>query len=211
MSLTPQDSLILAAWVQAVGSIATIIVAFGISSRQTKAALKSVARAQLLADQARQRSILAIAEAANEHGNNIRNAFLNPIPRKALSSVYDKTIIDGVVRALTSVPAHEIGSRDAVMALLSLRDQFVFLGAAVDVYIAGPWNDPEIRKAIEACGPDQPDARAETVTIGERGLAQHVKVHLDKIRTDYESLAGAVGRTTNSVSDAARKGDMQVG
>lgn len=192
-----------AAWFQAFGSILAII-----------GALWTVMYAHVIEKKARQKSILAIAEAANEHARRIGEALSTPEPNLSvadesarmargtdvrlgqmsrLSAVYDKTIIDGVVRALTNAPVHEIGSRDGVMALLSLRDQFVFLGVSVDVFIAGPLNHPEMSKAIgEYSSPEHRSQRLETLESCNSILAGNISVHLVKIRSDYTSLVQAV-------------------
>lgn len=187
------DSQTAAAWVQAVGSIAAIIGAFWISNRQASAAIQAVNTAHKLEQRDRRRSILAVAEACAEHARRIDDAFSQPNPRLALTAVYDRTIINGMVGALGSAPAHEVGSRDGVIALLSLRDQFAFLGQSVDTYIAGPWSHPELKKAIDACG-DSREQRDRTVRTGEAVLARNVQVHLGKIRSDYEILEHSMQR-----------------
>jgi hypothetical protein len=188
-----KDGQTAAAWFQAVGSIAAIAGAFYISERQTKAALRSLVAAQSAQEKARQRSILAIAEAADEHARRIGDAFSKDDIYVALAFVYDKTIIDGVVGALSNAPVHEVGSRDAVMALLSLRDQFVFLGIAVETFLARPHNHPVLRMGIEQLSqPNEREQRQELVAIGEAVLAKNVRTHLDKIRGNYISLERAV-------------------
>jgi ABC-type nickel/cobalt efflux system permease component RcnA len=107
-----------AAWFQAIGSIAAIVAAFWMGERQARAALQSVVDAHSIEQKDRRRSILAVAEAAAEHARRIDEAFSQPEPRPALTSVYDKTIIAGMAEALGRAPAHEVGSRDGVIALL---------------------------------------------------------------------------------------------
>src|ERR1700733_5590349 len=191
MSFTAQGSQTLAAWVQAIGSIGAILGAFWISARQSKAALQSVTTAQLLAERSRQKSILAIAEAANAHAKRFGEAVAaGPAD---LMLIYDRTIINGIADALGRAPAHELGSRDAVIALLSLRDQFVFLGITLDAFIAGPWKHPEMRELLEQLsGPDDRKQQAQVLETSWRVLAKNVTVHVTKIREDYESLARAV-------------------
>jgi hypothetical protein len=165
--------------------------------RQARAALQSVIDAHSIEQKDRRRSILAVAEAAAEHTLRIDEAFSQPEPRPALTSVYDKTIIAGMVEALGRAPAHEVGSRDGVIALLSLRDQFVFLGVAVEIYIAGPWGHPEIKQALDSCG-DHREMRQRTAQTGEAVLARNVQVHLGKIQHDYETLERAIRRAVGT-------------
>ncbi len=94
------------------------------------------------------------------------------------------------MRALTRVPAHEIGSRDGVMALLSLRDQFVFLGKAIATYET-PAKDPEIAKMLlHLSGPE----RLKILTSRKTILAGNVKARIATIRKYYEALALAVSQ-----------------
>ena len=116
----------LAAWAQALGSIGAIIAALIVVWLQPRAALK-----------VRQRSILAIAEAGLARIEEIRGAFAHDDPLKiasTLSVAYHPTVVDAIVHALTNVPAHEVGSRDGVIALLSLRDQFTFLQKSIEIF-----------------------------------------------------------------------------
>lgn len=66
-------------------------------------------------------------------GNNIQ-----------IYTIYNKVVIEGVVRAPQGVPLHELGSSKGVLAMLSLTDQMVFLSTAVYALIEGPYKAPEI-------------------------------------------------------------------
>src|SRR4030088_3208844 len=82
----------------------------------------------------RQKSILEIAEAGLVRAKRIGEAFAGPGSLEIsgfVYAVYNRTFIEGVVEALTNVPVHDIGSRDGVLALLSIRDQFRFLGTSI--------------------------------------------------------------------------------
>jgi hypothetical protein len=183
-----------AAWVQAIGSILAIAAAILISWRQSKLARESLVNAQVIADKARQHGILAIAEAALEHARRIDEALLqtesgsNPT---ALYEVYDQTIINGMVQALTDVPAHEVGSRDAVIALLSLRDQFRFLGKAIEDY-KKPKNDPDITKLLDSTDPGE--ERQKVWSQLKTVLAKNARDRVVIIRKQYESLKNAIDR-----------------
>jgi hypothetical protein len=190
------DGQTAAAWFQAMGSIAAIGGAFFIGERQAAAALESVIAAQAAQGIARQKSILAIAEAADEHAGRIGDAFSKDDIFFALMSVYDKTIINGVVGALGNAPAHEVGSRDGVMALLSLRDHFVFLGIAVEAFLARPLNHPELRKGIEEFSqPHELKQRQHQIALGEQVLAGNVRIQLDQIHRHFISLKEAGRRS----------------
>src|ERR1019366_3889683 len=145
----------------------------------------------LIEEKSRQRSILAIAEAADEHARRIGELFITTGIESsvALYTVYDKSIIDGVVRALTDVPVHEIGSRDGVMALLSLRDQFVFLGINVEEYKKPASEAPQLQHSLEhLSGPENSKARQELIEQYRTIMAKNVRMRVEQIRKDYMSL-----------------------
>jgi response regulator RpfG family c-di-GMP phosphodiesterase len=74
-----------------------------------------------------------------------------------------------------------------VLALLSLRDQFVFLGKGVEDFIAGPSANPELRAAVEAYGDD---LRAQTdLRRRQRDqLAKNVEQRVAEIARQYRRL-----------------------
>jgi hypothetical protein len=189
------DSPTAAAWLQAIASVAAIVAAFLVGKWQANTALTAVTEAHRLEERSRRRSILAIAEAGAEHARIIDSALLSTDNRLqasvALVDVYDKSIVDGMVRALTDVPVHEVGSRDAVIALLALRDQFVFLGIAMEKYLAGASRDPELQKAIEACDPGT--ARRNFIASAEQVLAKNARRRLATIAELYASLKESMG------------------
>jgi len=186
---TELSSTELASWVQAIGSIMAIVAAIVIGAYQSWATRKAVVDAQQLKEGASQRSIMAVADAAYSHAQRIGEAMEKPDEPIVLYQVYDKSIVDGVVRALTDAPVYEVGSRDGILALLSLRDQFVFLGIAIEAFIAGPAKDPHMRRALDTLmEPADGPQRMAVVKQGKTVLARNVSVHLDKIRDDYSSL-----------------------
>jgi hypothetical protein len=176
-----------------VGLLITIAQQRRDNDRIVKATLDAVTKAHSIQTESQRRSILAIADAANEHAKRINNALAQPDNPIALYQVYDKTIVDGVVRALTDVPVHEVGSRDGILALLSLRDQFVFLGIAMEAYIAGPAKDPHMKQALDTLmEPADGKQRRDLVSTGKRVLADNVRVHLNKISENCQSLESSL-------------------
>lgn len=168
-------------WVQAIGAILALAIAVWIPARQSKRDRND-----------RVSSLLAVAEAAHTHAQNIRAAITrSDFERAELSislwEVYDRTIIDGIVRALQSVPLHELGRRDAVIAMLSLTDQMVFLGKAVEILIKGPSNHPELSRSLEAASDSQ--MRRSLFKQGFGVLALNVTTHLDRIDQCYKTLS----------------------
>lgn len=170
-----------AGWVQAVGSILALAIAVWIPAKQSKRDREQ-----------RVSSLLAVAEAAHTHAQNIRAAiarsdFESPDLSISLWEVYDQTIIDGTVRALQSVPLHDLGGREAVIAMLALTDQMVFLGKAVEILIKGPARHPELIKALDAAG--DPQMRRSLFKQGFEVLVKSVTTHLDRIDQCHKVLS----------------------
>lgn len=170
------------AWVQAIGSIAAVVIAIIVSKTP-------IYHAALI----KRQTIFAIAEAAHVHAHKIREAvdkmaWLSADGNYQIYHVYHPTVIEGVVRALQGVPMHELGSSKAVLAMLSLTGQMVFLSTAVDALILGPNQHPEIAKTLASLGSDDQQMRLQICATGFSVLQQNVRVHLDQIDKDFDSL-----------------------
>jgi hypothetical protein len=182
----------LAAWAQAVGAIGAIAAALIVVWWQPRAALK-----------VRQKSILATAEAGLARAQEIGTAFADD-DRLAISgrlySVYHPAVIAGIVQALTNVPAHEIGSRDGVVALLSLRDQFTFLDETIETYIQ-PRRDQETAKELLML-PEKEQSehlrRLQPVLVG------NVRTQLAAIQRQYDLLRQAIGGRAGNMRGSIR-------
>ena len=74
-----------------------------------------------------------------------------------------------------------------------LRDQFVFLGIAMEGYLKGPGQLPEFKQALDACADDL-SYRRSVVETGERVLKGNVRRHLDQIQHFHNELSAAVER-----------------
>lgn len=173
----------LAAWLQAVGSMGAILAAF-LVGRQTITQER---------DERRQ-SIVAVAGAAAEHARRIRVVLDQEDPGHAkMYNIYDKSIVDGIVHALTSAPAHDVGSPDGVIAFLALRDQCVFLGITMERYLDGPSRVPEFKGELESCG-DNVEQQNIVIEGQKLVLAHNVRIHLDQIERHYTALKEAVER-----------------
>jgi len=135
-------------WMQVIGSILAIMGAFFIAKHQSDMTLQSIFDSQKIADETRRKRILAVVLFARTHAENIGNAISDKESLK-IYDVYDKTIINNVVSALSSIPLFEVGHPSAISALLALRDQFIFLGSQVEIYIAGPWKHDDIGPELE--------------------------------------------------------------
>jgi len=111
-----------AAWVQAVGSIAAIFGAYHIGDRQSK-------RTKL----ERLAAVTAICAAAINRVELVARIFTTTEDeyRKRYFE-FDVTQIDGVIGAMKSIPYHELGNPEAVVAILELHDQLVFMKQTIE-------------------------------------------------------------------------------
>lgn len=169
------------AWIQAIGSILALVVVILVSKTPVNHAA-SVKR----------KTIFAIAEAAHTHASNIREAIdVMEWPtgnNYQIYKVYNKVVIEGVVKALQGVPMHELGSSRGVVAMLSLTDQMVFLGTAVETLLQGPHNHPGIVEALGSIDPNDRAQREKICATAFSVLQTNARGHLNQIDKDYESL-----------------------
>ena len=132
---TGQEIKDIPAWVQAVGSVLAILAVFWISDSNRKAE-----------QQSRNQSVLALARVAHNFARDIHAELQSILAEKAcgfdgsnIRSIYHRDISQSYGEALANVPLHELGSPDAVQALLSLQVQFsVFLPDAMERLLKGP-------------------------------------------------------------------------
>ena len=171
-----------AAWARAFAVIAAIVAVLWVFWLQPRAARR-----------ARQEGILAIAGAGLERAKQIGETFAHPGPLEISTIIYvihQQTAIDGVVQALTNVPAHEIGSREAATALLTLRDRFRSLVTSIEIFET-PIKDPRAVKRLLALG----DAERRRYLTGlQPVLDESVRDRLATIQRDYAALARALSR-----------------
>ncbi|HEY2781074.1 MAG TPA: hypothetical protein VGI90_09860 [Steroidobacteraceae bacterium] len=193
--LTSSD---LAAWVQAIVSAAAIIAAFIGIFLQGKWARQEAAKARHLERKSRLESVLAVAEAALSHVNNFDTAFAatNRLELSGkLYSVYHPRVVDTIVESLTAIPTYLIGSRDAVLALLRLRDQFRFLGESIIDYQSGIVSMAELTKAAEMYpNPAERKQAREVADTTWKVLVGNVRNQLGHVRGIYVSLSDAINR-----------------
>lgn len=193
----PGDSSAWASWIQAVGSIVAILGAYYVGERQGRTALASVERGHTLAERAKRRAILAIGEAAFERAKKIENVLKGEKPRENMFLVYDKSIARSISGALSAIQLQDVGSREGVLAILDIRDQFVFLEQSMDVFLAGPWKHPELKLALEEYKngyPDRPNLLSDLLKTSFGVLAANVQVHIDEIRRRYSVLSSELER-----------------
>jgi hypothetical protein len=123
------------AWIQAVGSVLAIVAVFWISEANREKEQRS-----------RHQSVLAVVRVAHEFAMSIDTELQAILAEKPcgfdasnIRSIYHRDISKRYGEALANVPLHELGSADAVKALLALQVQFsVFFPDAMDKLLNGP-------------------------------------------------------------------------
>ena len=187
-----------AAWVQAVGSIGAIAGAFWIADRQSKTAIEAIKLEAGQAARDKRTSAIAIVDAAFERARVIRASIEGIDPMDAKSNLYityDKSITEGLVRALSGIPMHEIGSSKAVASLLLFTDQFTFLDRAIEKFHAGPLKDPDVGPEIEKYWGGTPEDRKIGDDMHNRVrevLQGNILVHLNAIGGHYNDFSEAL-------------------
>lgn len=168
-------------WVQAIGSLIGLWVAYKLARLPITHAAKT-----------RRETIFAIAEAAHFHALNIRKAMEKSSWLKGgnfeVYRVYDKSLIVGIVGALQSVPMYEIGKSRAIVDLLSLTNQFVFLGNEIEEFLAGPYKNEVLAKSLGDIDPNDYEQRGKLAEAGYSALKSNVINRLKIIDANFASL-----------------------
>jgi hypothetical protein len=110
--------------------------------------------------------------------------------RFSLFCTYDKSIVVSMANAIGGVPFHDVGSGGGVIALLMMRDQFVFLGNAMQTLTDGiqPGSDTSVwLKGIDDVGQrKQAEANWYETAIG------NAQKHVDLIKYHYANFVAAM-------------------
>jgi hypothetical protein len=190
----------------AVGTIGAVVVALTVGRQQVNAALRAVRDAHSLEVQSRKEGIVAVGEAANAFANMIDELLSGPELNHPtccanLRTVYDKSIVDGINFALKAAPAHEISTRDGVLALVSLRQRFDSLWQLVDLYLEHPEKDPEVRKELlNYPGSDGALDRVAYIKSVRNVRAVNVRNQIQGIARAYEALKGSLDADENAAA-----------
>jgi hypothetical protein len=166
-------------WIPAFGAIVAIAMFLAVVWLKPNAA------------KVRRKRVLAIAQAGLARANQICEAFAQPGALDIaliLYVNYHQTMIDGIVRELAKIPADEIGSREAIAALLSLRDHLRFLVTSIEIFET-PIKDSGTIKRLSAL--DEAERR-RYLADRQPTLAKAVRDHLTTIQNGYYVLARAL-------------------
>lgn len=121
-----------ASWVQAAGSVLAIVAAFVLGERQSVKALEGIRTAERLVVQRKIECIIGIADACAEFGKQHGAAFQpHGFPYLTIMITEWDVDIRHLVTALDAIPIHEIGSMNAVSALIELKKNTTYLERAL--------------------------------------------------------------------------------
>jgi hypothetical protein len=127
------DASAWAAWAQAIGAVVAIAVAFHIGAKQSRDAIKAIVFGYDHATRRRYEAYSVIAQAAKVHCEDSLRIF----PEGGFGSIHlaiaqlDKKR-EGVITALEAIPIHEVGTYEAVEALVGLRISMGHLNTAIE-------------------------------------------------------------------------------
>jgi hypothetical protein len=126
-----------AGWVQAIGSIAAIWFAYLSGQKQARDALVAVREADKIAADRKLAAVLAVVDSAQRHAHETAKPFKDDkVSFLMLHIYYSNHLMTNMKQALETIPAHELGSYDAVSALLILRQSMNDLHGNVERAVA---------------------------------------------------------------------------
>lgn len=188
-----------AAWLQAGGGILAVAVAIFVSAKQAAETRRAVRQAHELAIGAKRGAVRAVVDAAVQRMREIRSV-LDELdgdihPRPKLHLVYHSSVIHTMTDALNAAPLYEIGSANAVQALLRFKDQFAFFGVALQKYYEGPNADHHFRRTRDEIDDSYPDwrrLRREMTSMWDDAHVRNVFVHTKAMEEHYEAFVHAL-------------------
>ncbi len=113
-----------AAWVQAIGSIAAVIAAFLVSSRQFHDATRLQENNARAERKRRYETLTALIAAALEDFDDTLRALRGPEPQKWFDEHSTKEIMEEFYQAFLQISPLDMPSPTAVRALITMRDRF---------------------------------------------------------------------------------------
>lgn len=117
------SSFDIAAWVQAIGSIAAVIAAFVVSSRQFHQATTLQEQADRSERKRRYETLTALIAAALEDFGDTLKALRGPEPQKWFDENSTKEIMEEFYQAFLQISPLDMPSATAVRALITMRDR----------------------------------------------------------------------------------------
>jgi hypothetical protein len=143
-----------AAWVQAIGAIGALAVAIKLNMDDRR-----LSRSERIEEANGKRlAILAVAQAASEFVSTVSEHVEKSREQKdtslALYEVFHPPIVESYLNALRGIPLHEVGSGEAVRAIIMFALHLELFGKQVSVYMGGvdnaPQFSPEVLEGLDA-------------------------------------------------------------
>jgi len=132
-TLSPLWSQEASGWAQAIGGVTAIGAAYVFGERQAAAGLTAVREADRVLVERRNASILAVVDATQAYCIQAAKAFdHDKVSRIHLRVFYTSKTMESHIAALESIPAHELGSYEAVSAFMGLRQSVHFFYGNVE-------------------------------------------------------------------------------
>lgn len=180
------------AWIQAGGSILAIIASLGIAdwSRRSE-------------QHERSKDVFAVVQAAHAYAGKIRKIIDDSKPSErmvnpAIHELYHRNITDGFARALANIPFHEVGTSEAVAAIVDMQVQFDrFMPNSLETFIAGPQNHQAFKDAqAQLDVPNHPERFEQEEALYEqtfKNFANNLRGNLSRIDDDFQRINDAMG------------------
>ncbi|MBU9281996.1 hypothetical protein [Burkholderia multivorans] len=192
----------MANWIQAVGSVAAIAGIVWTVERQARDSLNAISKEAEVAIAQKRRSAISIVDAAMDRAERIRATMTIPDVDKVrveLYKTYDRSILDGLVRALQGIPLHELGASKAIAELLLFTDQINFLAIAIQRFLDGPLRDPEIGSELERYLGGTPEDKRTGLEL-RRSMIEVYRTnalqHLNAMRSHYTEFSNSLCTVT---------------
>ncbi|SUD65843.1 Uncharacterised protein [Pandoraea pnomenusa] len=178
--LLPVKSEVLASWVQAIGSILTIIGAVIIGERQASGLQKQAEMTRQKEVRRRQNCYLAIAKVGLDAANAITPCVDGErVNQLLLVLTVTRHQLPDAIDGLRAIPIHEVGSAEAITAIAGLRQTLIWLQAEVEKV----WTMPSLDALIQA----DRQGVSEMNCASARGL-------IASANRQYEAMVAALDR-----------------
>lgn len=199
----PYKPDLMAAWIQAVGSVAAIGGVIWTVERQAKDSLKTIATEAEVTLRQKRLAAQSIVDIAMDRAEQIRETMkiqdVNEV-RIELYRTYDRSILDGLVRALQGIPLHELGVSKAAGELLLFTDQITFLAIAIERFTNGPLNDPKLNSEIDRHLNGTQDERRigrDMIATAIEAYRHNIQRHLDAMLKCYMAFQSSMQNPGN--------------
>jgi hypothetical protein len=171
-------------WAQAIGGVAAIGAAYVFGERQANAALIAVREADRVLVDRRNASILAVVDATQAYCIQAAKAFNDgKVSGMHLRLSYTKKTMESHIAALESIPAHELGSYDAVSAFMGLRQSVHFFYGNVE----------RARKKVEEAVDPETGRSPNVHDFGTTGIEICLRKNIECVDGLHSALGGREG------------------